>query len=73
MSTPAVTVFESLWDATDVAKYLKVSRSWVYEKAEKEILPALHVGGLLRFDPAAIRQWLMGKPTLNVISLVRGA
>jgi hypothetical protein len=26
--------FETLWDARDVARYLKASRSWVYQKAE---------------------------------------
>ena len=45
----------SLWDAQDVARYLKVSRSWVYHRAEAGLLPCVRVGGLLRFDPAAIK------------------
>ena len=45
---------EQLWDANDVAKFLKVSRSWVYQKAEAGLLPYLKVGGLLRFDPEEI-------------------
>src|SRR5882672_3266755 len=45
---------DGLWDANDVARYLKVSRSWVYHRAEAEQLPHLRVGGLLRFDPAMI-------------------
>ena len=46
---------DTLWDAADVARYLKVSRSWVYHRAEAGLLPYLRVGALLRFEPAAIR------------------
>jgi excisionase family DNA binding protein len=45
----------ALWDANDVARYLKVSRSWVYHRAEAGLLPYLRVGALLRFEPAAVR------------------
>jgi integrase len=36
-------------------RYLKVSRSWVYQRAESGQLPCLHLGGLIRFDPAFVR------------------
>jgi len=52
----------ALWDATDVARYLKVSRSWVYHRAESGELPCLKVGGLLRFDPQAIHAFARGVP-----------
>ena len=54
-----------LWDANDTARYLKVSRSWVYQRAESGELPCLHVGGLIRFDPATVRAFARGeiKPT----------
>lgn len=52
---------ESLWDANDVARYLKVSRSWVYQRAETGLLPYARVGGLLRFDPAAMRDFALGR------------
>jgi excisionase family DNA binding protein len=48
---------ERLWDANDVARYLKVSRSWVYHRAEAGLLPLRRIGGLLRFDPAAVRAY----------------
>jgi excisionase family DNA binding protein len=48
---------ESLWTATDVALYLKVSRSWVYHRAESGELPYVRVGGLIRFQPSAIRAY----------------
>ena len=48
---------ETLWDARDVARYLKVSRSWVYQKAEAGLLPYLKVGGLVRFVPERVREF----------------
>lgn len=56
MTQPAQQPEESLWTANDVASYLKVSRSWVYHRAEAGELPYVRVGGLLRFVPAAIRE-----------------
>jgi excisionase family DNA binding protein len=46
-----------LWTWREVASALKVSRSWVYARAESGDLPSLRMGGLLRFDPAAVRQF----------------
>ncbi len=51
---------EALWDARDVARYLKVSRSWVYQKAEAGLLPYLKVGGLVRFVPERVRDFALG-------------
>jgi excisionase family DNA binding protein len=56
---PAQDLSETLWDARDVARYLKVSRSWVYQKAEAGLLPYLKVGGLVRFVPGRIRQFAL--------------
>jgi excisionase family DNA binding protein len=50
-----------LWDANDTARYLKVSRSWVYQRAESGELPCLHVGGLIRFDPVTVRAFARGE------------
>ncbi len=57
MTQPAQQPEESLWTANDVATYLKVSRSWVYHRAEAGELPHVRVGGLLRFVPTAIREY----------------
>lgn len=54
--------WESLWDANDVAHYCKASRSWVYQQAEAGLLPSLRIGGLLRFNPEAVRTWAQGTP-----------
>jgi excisionase family DNA binding protein len=48
----------TLWTANEVAHYLRVSRSWVYARAEAGELPCLHVGGLLRFEPSVVHSWL---------------
>jgi hypothetical protein len=50
----------SLWDANDVPRYLKVSRSWVYQRAEAGLLPSVRIGGLLRFDPHVVRTFARG-------------
>ena len=39
MSTVAKNDVEPVWDALDVARFLKVSRSWVYQQAEAGLLP----------------------------------
>jgi excisionase family DNA binding protein len=52
---------QELWDANEVARYLKVSRSWVYYRAEAGLLPCLRVGGLVRFEPATVRAFARGE------------
>jgi hypothetical protein len=51
----------ALWNAKDVAAFLKVSRSWVYHHAEAGLLPCLRVGALLRFDPGVVRAFAFGE------------
>ena len=73
MSSPNPTPpAEGLWTALDVARYLKASRSWVYQKAEAGLLPSFHIGGLLRFNPEVVRAWAQGKPA-PVIPMRRGS
>ena len=52
-----------LWTADDVAKYLRVSRSWVYQHAEAGTIPVIRFPGssLLRFDPDKIRAYARGE------------
>lgn len=56
-------VSEALWDAKDVAAYLKVSRSWVYQHAEDGTLPSVRIGGLRRFVPEQVRQYAQSDPS----------
>lgn len=53
----AILAEDTLWTANDVARYLKVSRSWVYHRAESGQLPHSRVGGLIRFQPDEIRSF----------------
>lgn len=62
---------DSLWDPSDVAAFLRVSRSWVYQKAEAGLLPVIRMPGsaLLRFDPETMRAYARGewRPPKNVV------
>lgn len=51
---------DGLWTVSNVATYLKVSRSWVYHRAEAGLLPYVKIGGLLRFRPYDIRALASG-------------
>ncbi len=46
---------DDLWTAADVARYLKVKRTWVYRAAADERIPSTRKAGLLRFVPSEIR------------------
>jgi excisionase family DNA binding protein len=73
LSTPGredVPRFDTLWTPQEVANYLRVSRSWVYQKAEAGLLPSLRFAGCLRFEPEAVKAYARGEslPT-NVVPL----
>ena len=73
MSIEAKSDVEPVWDALDVARFLKVSRSWVYQQAEAGLLPHRRVGGLLRFDPRAIQAWFRGESEGRSLPLLKAA
>ena len=73
MSIEAQSDVEPVWDALDVARFLKVSRSWVYQHAEAGLLPHRRVGGLLRFDPRAIQAWFRGESEGRGLPLLKAA
>lgn len=46
-----------LWDAADVAKFLKLTRCTVYRRVAAGTIPHMRVlGTLIRFDPCTIRR-----------------
>lgn len=47
---------ERLWDAARTARYLGLSRQWVYREAGAGRLPHVRILGVLRFDPDDIRR-----------------
>lgn len=43
-----------LLDCNQLASYLKVNKSWVYEAVKAEKIPVIRVGRYLRFDLNAV-------------------
>lgn len=52
---------DALLDAGEAAAYLNLSVSWVYKAAERGELPCVRIGSALRFDAAALREWVQSK------------
>jgi excisionase family DNA binding protein len=54
-----------LWSPEEVAEFLQVSRSWVYQKTEAGLMPVIRLPGssLLRFEPASIEAFARGEWT----------
>ena len=50
---------EALWTAKEVAFFLKCSVNWVYLHSASGTLPHVKVGGLLRFVPEAIKDFVL--------------
>ena len=49
---------EALWTVADVARFLSMSRQWVYKHAELGALPCVRIGASLRFQPSEIRRYV---------------
>lgn len=48
---------EGLWTVVDTAKYLSVTKSWVYRHVESGDLPHAKFGALIRFKPSIVREY----------------
>lgn len=48
---------KSLADIDEAAAFLKVPRSWLYERTRKGTVPLIRVGKYLRFDLEDIVEW----------------
>ena len=58
---------DKLITVTEVAEYLRVKRSTVYEWAKEGKIPAAKVGRLWRFDREEIEAWVKSrKPSVGV-------
>ncbi len=49
---------EPLWKVADVVAFLGFKKSWVYDRVKRGKLPYLRIGDTVRFEPAAIRDWV---------------
>ena len=49
-----------LWDSAEVAKYLGVSKSWVWKQCREKLgLPFVELGARnYRFNPVAVKAWV---------------
>lgn len=57
---------ESLLTVKDLAEYLSVKMSWVYEAVRSKGLPYLKLGAHLRFRRSEIDRWLDENSLANV-------
>jgi excisionase family DNA binding protein len=51
---------ESLWTVEDVARYLRVPRSWVYDatrRRNKRSIPHIKIGRYPRFEKEVVIEW----------------
>jgi predicted DNA-binding transcriptional regulator AlpA len=58
---PATNQATRLIDVSALAAWLGVTEKWVYRQTARGAthpLPAVKVGGFLRFDPAEIEEWI---------------
>jgi len=51
-------IMEEWMTINEVAKYLRVSKDWVYKAAQKGKIPTYKIGGLWRFKEKEIDEWL---------------
>jgi excisionase family DNA binding protein len=45
--------------ATDLARFLNVSRLMILRRAKRGTIPSFRIGSCVRFDPASISKWLV--------------
>jgi excisionase family DNA binding protein len=60
-AVPHAPAEEGLWTVAEVAAFLKVSRSFVYQACAAKTVPHVRIGASLRFDPARLRAWVRGE------------
>lgn len=63
---------EPLWTVAEVAAFLKVSRSFVYQACAAKTMPHVRVGAALRFDPATLRAWVRGEHSVTRVVTLPG-
>jgi excisionase family DNA binding protein len=60
---------ETLWGTREVALFLNLSESWVYQAASSGSLPCIRIGSRLRFEAEAIRAWVRGEIKGKIVKL----
>lgn len=52
---------DAVWKVGDVAKFLKMSPSWVYARVEDNSIPHTRLGSSIRFDPDEVKTWFKAR------------
>jgi|GraSoi2013_100cm_1033763.scaffolds.fasta_scaffold87902_2 excisionase family DNA binding protein len=68
-TTAASSEESGLWAVADVATFLRVSKSWVYQAAASGTLPCIRLGALLRFEADTLRAWVRGEHAGKAVTL----
>jgi excisionase family DNA binding protein len=58
MSPKLVQQESTLWTAAEAARYLKMSKKWVYRKALADEIPCHRFGSRVRFVPSELESWV---------------
>ena len=51
---------DELLTLDEVAAFLKVPKSWIYERTRRKLIPHVKLGKYLRFSRAALSTWVRG-------------
>jgi predicted DNA-binding transcriptional regulator AlpA len=62
---------DRLWDASETARYLGMSESWIYKQVQVELIPFIAHGRVVRFDPESIKNWFRGEHGGKVLGMRR--
>ena len=62
---------ETVYDVDALADYLKVSKKWIYERAQFKEIPYVKICGHLRFKKSDITKWIDSHKTPSVNPLPR--
>ena len=54
---------KSAWTVDDLALLLDMSPKTLYKMAKSGNIPAIRIGGMIRFDPVLTAEWLRAKTT----------
>ena len=49
---------ETIFDVKELAEYLKVDESWIYNKSHLREIPHFKIGKYIRFKKSAIDKWI---------------
>ena len=64
-TAPTLRRAQRLLSVKQVAKYLNVSPVFIYKATRQRRLPVTRIGRTLRFDPAALEQFIARQTTLE--------